>query len=90
MQENQDMIQSCIDHIKTASDVDPWAAELAEKAIRHYGKKAVWEKSERYRGFFVCSSCKDCFIESQWVDELKWNYCPQCGAKIEKPKGDTQ
>lgn len=26
-------IQSAIDHIKTAVDVDPWAAETAEKAL---------------------------------------------------------
>lgn len=29
-------IQSCIDHIKTSVDIDPWAAELAEKALRQY------------------------------------------------------
>lgn len=27
-------IKSCIDHIKTAVDVDPWAADMAEKALK--------------------------------------------------------
>lgn len=29
-------IQSAIDHIKTAVDVDPWAADMAEKALMQY------------------------------------------------------
>lgn len=39
-----DRIQSCIDHIKTSVDVDPWAVEIAEKALEFYamfgGKQA--------------------------------------------------
>ena len=27
-------IQCAIDHIKTAVDVDPWAADMAEKALK--------------------------------------------------------
>ena len=88
MQENQDMIQSCIDHIKTAVDVDAWAAELAEKALRHYGKKAVWEKSKKYKGMYRCSACHNCYIAPEWVYEDKWCYCPACGAIMEKPKGE--
>ena len=34
-------IQSCIDHIKTSIDIDPWAAELAEKALRQYEPRVM-------------------------------------------------
>ena len=38
-------IQSCIDHIKTSVDIDPWAAELAEKALRQYEPRVMaWDE----------------------------------------------
>lgn len=32
-------MQSCIDHIKTAHDVDPWAMEMVEKIFTEYDKR---------------------------------------------------
>ena len=50
-----DRIQSCIEHIKTAVDVDPWAAELAEKALRLYGEHTC--KSCKWRSDAFTSAC---------------------------------
>ena len=42
-------IQSLIDHIKTAVDVDPWAKEMAEELLKEQDEqkkqilKAVWD-----------------------------------------------
>ena len=40
-----------------------------------------WEKAE-YHGFLRCSECKDVYIDDTWVADGKWNYCPNCGAKM--------
>lgn len=73
-------IQSCIDHIKNAVDVDPWAAELAEKALRHYGKSGDWttKRTQEHDGEWYCDQCG---YEPIGFDTFK--YCPQCGAKME-------
>ena len=31
-------MQSCVDHIKTSCDVDPWAAEMVEKIFLEYDR----------------------------------------------------
>ena len=41
-----------------------------------------WEKAE-YHGFLRCSECKDVYIDDTWVADGKWNYCPNCGAKMD-------
>ena len=41
-----------------------------------------WEKAE-YHGFLRCSECKDVYIDDTWVAGGKWNYCPNCGAKMD-------
>lgn len=42
-----------------------------------------WEKSQ-HNGYLVCSSCRDVYVDNDWVDGKKWNYCPNCGAKMDK------
>lgn len=32
-------MQSCIDHIKTSHDVDPWAMEMVERIFTEYDKR---------------------------------------------------
>ena len=32
-------MQSCVDHIKTSLDVDPWAAEMVEKIFTEYDRR---------------------------------------------------
>lgn len=32
-------MQSCIDHIKTSTDVDPWAAEMVEIIFKEYDRR---------------------------------------------------
>ena len=41
-----------------------------------------WEQAE-YHGFLRCSKCKDVYIDDTWVADGKWNYCPNCGAKMD-------
>ena len=42
-----------------------------------------WEPRKDVPGFVRCSVCHDCIIYDDWADGKKWNYCPQCGAKMD-------
>ena len=42
-----------------------------------------WEKRTDVFGFVRCSNCHDCNIYDDWADGKKWNYCPNCGAKMD-------
>jgi hypothetical protein len=53
----------------TAVDAEP---------VRH----GRWVKAN-FSGFLVCSCCEDVFINSDWLHDGKWNYCPNCGARMD-------
>ena len=42
-----------------------------------------WEESPTLYGVVRCSVCHDCYIYAEWVTENRWNYCPNCGAKMD-------
>ena len=42
-----------------------------------------WVPSEGNPGFLVCSACGDCYVVDEWADGKKWQYCPNCGAKMD-------
>lgn len=71
-------IKSCIDHIKTAVDVDPWAADMAEKAL----KKEIPQKWVRDIPYRV--SCPVCGIIMNLSSAIVvYRYCYNCGQKCE-------
>ena len=59
MIEHKVPIQSLIDHIKTAIDVDPWAKEMAEELLKEQEAKAKWVYCEDEYGQdgYECSEC---------------------------------
>ena len=77
-----DRIQRCIDHIKTALDVDPWAAELAETALKMYRLRGEWIPvlngiDDDTNPAYGCSVCGSMY-------HFRTNYCPWCGAAMNK------
>lgn len=44
-------------------------------------KHGVWEKTDSAY-LLRCSACHDCYIDEDWLDGKKWNFCPECGAKM--------
>jgi len=46
-------------------------------------KHGRWEEHPHQYGFVRCSVCRDCNIWGEWADGKKWNYCPNCGAKMD-------
>jgi len=65
-------VQSLIDHIKSAVDVDPWAKEMAEELLKE--REPV--KPEWYRGLPSCGDC-GCKIVSSGD-----KFCRRCGRPV--------
>lgn len=64
-------IDSLINHIKTASDVDPWAKEMAEELLTK--RKPVVPISINGSGY-----CPNCKTYVRWFD----HFCSGCGAEL--------
>ena len=53
----------------------------------HEGRNAAivhgrWEEAIS-NGYLCCSNCEDVYIYAEWLEDGKWSYCPNCGAKME-------
>ena len=72
-------IQSLIDHIKTAVDVDPWAKEMAEELLEKQEMKTVTDIQLSKDGFIFggCPKCKALITHSDHR-----NYCGYCGQGV--------
>ena len=76
MKEYKVPVQSLIDHIKTATDVDPWAKEMAEDLLKEQErKKGSWDYGTQ------CSACKGTIISPN-DRKVRVNFCPWCGADM--------
>ena len=87
MTEHKVPVQSLIDHIKTAIDVDPWAKKMVEELLKEQETKTgKWERQYSRPGvyanlFWWCSVCKE---PTRYNDAgIFYKYCPHCGAKLE-------
>lgn len=89
-------IQSLIDHIKTAIDVDPWAKEMAEELLKEQEAEAKWIYGEDKTGVdgWYCSECnffEPWFYEfTEDIDFIRfYGHCPKCGRRMTSYTGET-
>ena len=76
MKEYKVPIQSLIDHIKTACDVDPWAKEMAEDLLKEQEPvKPSWRQGKAY--------CGACGIRLPMKRFKSKPYCSHCGRKVQ-------
>ena len=82
-------IESLIDHIKTAIDVDPWAKEMAEELLKEQEAEAKWIYGEDKTGVdgWYCSECnffEPWFYEfTEDIDFIRfYGHCPKCGRRM--------
>jgi hypothetical protein len=82
-------IQSLINHIKTAIDVDDWAKEMAEDLLKDQEAEAKWIYGEDKTGVdgWRCSECD--FFEPwfyEFTDDIDfirfYGHCPKCGRRM--------
>ncbi len=71
-------VQSLIDHIKTALDVDPWAKDMAEELLKKYVPvKPGWGCGNVY-----CGYCGRMIYPRKHDDEYERRYCAYCGRPV--------
>ena len=44
--------------------------------------RSRWVKSE-FDGYVKCESCKNCYIQEEWAQPGRWNFCSHCGAHMD-------
>ena len=66
----KDRIECAIRHIQTATDIDPWAVEIAVDAM----KKQMPEKPKKSTAFYFCPNCGSY--------DYTIPYCRFCGQHI--------
>ena len=85
MNQEKDRIQNAIRHIQTAVDVDPWAREIAVKALEKQIPKKL-QNLHRFKGREKCiGTCPTCGYAcySDYDD-----YCGGCGQAIDWTEGE--
>jgi hypothetical protein len=87
MNDEASRIQSCIDHIKTAVDVDPWAKEMCEELMQKQIPKKPYRKTIHYPympDLDVCQ-CPTCLRRLRTTrTTVKGDaHCPKCGQAID-------
>ena len=70
-------IQSLIDYIKTACDVDPWAKIMAQELLkRHEPAETEIEVLNEIDRLYRCSNCH------RYLFYIKQKYCDKCGQTL--------
>lgn len=75
MKEYKVSVQSMIDHIKTAADVDPWAKEMAEKLLKKQEAVAPRRIDGKRNHFIKCGNCNYDLVTG-------FKFCPHCGRNV--------
>lgn len=67
-----------------------WVLELAEQLdepkeceLKKMKDSSIWAGKDNYFEW-DCTACDDLIITSGKNDTKNWNYCPNCGAKINR------
>lgn len=81
MTERNVPVQSLIDHIKTAVDVDPWAKEMAEELLKEQEavEPTINEDGEAY---CICGENVGIIPNSKSLPSVRLKYCPECGRRM--------
>lgn len=69
-----EFLEEYLDYDGTTSAYDMAIKALQEPERKH----AKWRDVREYCGDFMCSNCEGLFSTN------KYNYCPDCGAKMDK------
>ena len=76
-------VQSLIDHIKTAVDVDPWAKEMAEELLKEQELGHWIFLTDCSNSGVYCSECNTKVFDSYPFKKKLSCFCPHCGTRME-------
>ena len=60
---------------------------LQDEVKRLEPKRGKWIDSKERMRLDMCSVCGSIFEADRFMDKIAWNYCPNCGAKMEVQDG---
>ena len=73
-----------------------WSTMYGEETCSDYKNRSEYVKVRHGRwvksnagGFVCCTCCEDIFVNSDWLRHDTWNYCPNCGAKMDGGANDA-
>ena len=72
-------VQSLIDHIKTATDVDDWAKEMAEELLKKQEPQKVINRYTKWNSVLM-GNCPKCNAVLHEFDNAK--ACGVCGQQV--------
>ena len=78
MKEHKVPVQSLIDHIKTAVDVDPWAKKMAEELLKEQEPIKPKSKVRHGENGQIQHWCGNCMA----MLHGKPKYCSNCGRQV--------
>ena len=56
---------------------------LQAETVRLWPKRGKWINSKERMRPDMCSVCGCIYEADRFMDKIAWNYCPNCGAKME-------
>lgn len=56
---------------------------LQAETVRLWPKRGNWINSKERMRPDMCSVCGCVYEADRFMDKIAWNYCPNCGAKME-------
>ena len=63
------------------------------ESLRPHGRWEKWNETwhmPQAKGYLRCSECKDVYIRWLMLMEGKWNFCPNCGAQMDKEMPESE
>ena len=78
--------KECLRKSDWCGDTVAWNIGFGIKAIPAADVAPVvhghWDEGVN-NGYCCCSNCRDVYILQEWLTDGKWNYCPNCGARMD-------
>ena len=65
------------------SDAAAAIEDLQVETVRLWPKRGKWINSKARMRPDMCSVCGCAYEADRFMDKIVWNYCPNCGAKME-------
>lgn len=75
MEKHKVPVQSLIDHIKTATDVDPWAKDMAAALLERDKPVEAEIEGGGHTWFYVCGECHGAIDSND-------KFCKHCGQLV--------
>ena len=79
-QYNNNMLSCAYKMMRDAAAV---IEELQAETVRLWPKRGKWINSKERMRPDMCSVCGCIYEADRFMDKIAWNYCPNCGAKME-------